>query len=41
MKDLELLQQLHLSNDSDDDIPPSEHGMIISTCVIVMMRLMI
>ena len=41
VKDLELLQRLHLSNDGDDDIPPSEHGMIISTCVIVMMRLMI
>ena len=26
MKDLELLQRLHLSNDGDDDIPPSEHG---------------
>ena len=26
VKDLELLQRLHLSNDGDDDIPPSEHG---------------
>ena len=26
MKDLELLQWLHLSNDGDDDIPPSKHG---------------
>ena len=26
VKDLELLQWLHLSNDGDDDIPPSEHG---------------
>ena len=26
MKDLELLQRLHLSNDGDDDIPPSKHG---------------
>ena len=25
-KDLELLQRLQLGNDSDDDIPPSEHG---------------
>ena len=25
VKDLELLQRLHLSNDGDD-IPPSEHG---------------
>ena len=25
VKDLELLQWLHLGNDSDDDIPPSEH----------------
>ena len=26
VKDLELLQWLHLSNDGDDDIPPLEHG---------------
>ena len=26
MKDLELLQRLHLSNDGDDDIPPLELG---------------
>ena len=26
VKDLELLQRLHLSNDGDDDIPHSEHG---------------
>ena len=26
VKDLELLQRLHLSNDGDDDIPPLEHG---------------
>ena len=26
VKDLELLQRLHLSTDGDDDIPPSEHG---------------
>ena len=26
MKDLELLQRLHLGNDNDDDIPPSEDG---------------
>ena len=26
VKDLELLQWLHLGNDSADDIPPSEHG---------------
>ena len=25
VNDLELLQRLHLSNDDDDDIPPSEH----------------
>ena len=25
VKDLELFQQLHLSNDGDDDIPPSGH----------------
>ena len=25
MKDLELLQRLQLGNDSDADIPPSEH----------------
>jgi len=25
LKDLELLQQLYLSNGGDDDIPPSEH----------------
>ena len=25
VKDLELLQRLHLSNDDDDDIPLSEH----------------
>ena len=26
VKDLELLLRLHLSNDGDDDIPPSKHG---------------
>ena len=26
MKDLELLQRLHLSNEGDDNIPPLEHG---------------
>ena len=26
VKDLELLQRLQLGNDSDHDIPPSEHG---------------
>ena len=41
VKDLELLQRLHLSNDGDDDIPPSEHGDDYITCVIVMMRPMI
>ena len=24
--DLELLERLHLDNDTDDNIPPSEHG---------------
>ena len=41
VKDLELLERLHLGNDSDDNIPPSEYGMIILACVIVTMRLMI
>ena len=26
VKDLELLEQLYLGNDSGDNIPPSEHG---------------
>ena len=26
VKDLELLQRLHLSKDGDDNIPPLEHG---------------
>ena len=26
MKDLELLKPLHIGNDSDNNIPPSEHG---------------
>ena len=25
VKDVELLQRLHLSNDGDDNIPPSKH----------------
>lgn len=26
VKDVELLEQLHLGNESDDNIPPSKHG---------------
>ena len=36
MKDLKLLQRLHLGNDSDDNISPSEHGHdYIDICDIV------
>ena len=38
-KDLELLEQLQLG--VDNDIAPMETGRTISTCMIVMTRLMI
>jgi len=42
VQDLELLERLHLDNDSDDDSVPSlEHGVIILTHEIAMMRHMI
>ena len=40
-KDLELLERLQLGDDNEDEIPPLEHGLNFSTCVIVMMRHMI
>lgn len=41
VKDLQLLEWLHLGNDSDDTIPLLEHGHDYTTRLIVKVRLMI